>query len=343
MNYLKRIIVIFVAFSLFSSCGNRERDLQKVTFRGTVFGTYYAVSYFAPDGRNYQAALDSLFQEINSSLSYYDPQSVISKVNRNETDMADGYFLSVLQRSLEIAKETDGAFDPTISPLVNAWGFGFAEQQNITQPLIDSLMLVVGFQNVAIEGNRVVKEIPQIQFDFNAIAKGYAADMAGQMLEARGINSYLVELGGDLVARGTKPDGSPWRIGIEKPAEHMLSPQEWAYMVEISGKGLATSGSTRKYYEKNGQRFSHTIDPATGRPVEHNLLSVSVIANDCMTADAFATAFMVMGLEKSIEFVEAREDLEAFFIFSQGIDELGSYATKDFEVISRSEFEQQSL
>lgn len=335
----KNVNVLIVILLLLTACGGSSKEMRQISFRGEVFGTYYSVSYYSADNRNYQAALDSLFYDINQSLSYYVPNSVISRINRNESEQADGYFLSVLEQGIDIAKETSGAFDPTVSPLVNAWGFGFDHPQTMTPDVIDSLKSITGYHRVRVEGNRVIKEIPEIQFDFNAIAKGYAADLAGQLLESRGIETYLVELGGDLVARGLKPDGTAWRIGIEKPAEDMFAPQEWAYMVEMHDRALATSGSTRKYYVQDGQRFSHTIDPKTGRPVQHNLLSVSVFANDCMTADAFATAFMVMGLEESVQFVEAREDLDAFFIYSEFVDSLNSYTTPGLKVLSREEVE----
>ncbi len=333
------LIVFFILLILLESCAGRNKEPQFVNLRGVVFGTYYSISYYSADGRSYQSSIDSLFKEINHSLSYYDPGSVISRINRNDTNIVDDYFATVFNKSMEIASETDGAFDPTVSPLVNAWGFGFEESQNMTPDLIDSLKALTGHQRIRLENNRIVKELPQIQLDFNAIAKGYASDLAGKLLEKRGVETYMVEIGGDLVARGLKPDGSPWRIGIEKPAEDMYAEQDWAFMVEMHNRAIATSGSTRKYYEKDGQRFSHTINPLTGWPVQHNLLSVSVFADDCITADGYATAFMVMGMEESIEFVEHRNDLEAFFIYSVGQDEFESYTTSGLDVKTRSEVE----
>lgn len=332
-----KTLIILLAVAILASCSSTQKDLQFVNFRGTVFGTNYSVSYYCSQGRNLQASIDSLFYVFNQSLSYYVPGSLISRINRNETDTMDAYFQAVLERSLEIAQETNGAFDPTVSPLVNAWGFGFDDPKIMTQEVIDSLKAITGFQHITIYANRVIREIPYIQFDFNAIAKGYASDLAGRFLESKGINTYMVEIGGDLVARGLKPDGSPWRIGIEKPAANMLAPQEWAYLVEMHNRALATSGTTRKYIEKDGAKFSHTIDPRTGRPVDHNLLSVSVFADDCMSADGFATAFMVMGLEKSIEFVNSRDDLDAFFIFSDQNGELDSFTSPGLTIIPRSE------
>jgi FAD:protein FMN transferase len=333
----KFIIFLSVITLLLASCGRKDRELKFVNIRGVVFGTYYSISYYCPDGKNYQDELDSLFAGINRSLSYYDPNSLISRINRNETNVADDYFLNVLKRSLEIAVETNGVFDPTVSPLVNAWGFGFAEKENMTPAKIDSLRAVTGYQRVSIQGNKVIKEIPEIQFDFNAIAKGYASDLGGQLLAEKGIKTYMVELGGDLIAVGLKPDGSPWRIGLEKPAKDKDQPQDWDFLVEMRDKAVATSGNYRKYYEEGGQRFSHTIDPATGYPVSHNLLSASVFAADCITADAFATAFMVMGLEKTREFISTRSELQVFLIYDIGSGEYGTFTSEGLKVTPRSE------
>lgn len=329
----------FILFLLFSSCRNVQHDHRFVNIRGVVFGTYYSVSYYCEEGTDFSESLDSIFEVINQSMSYYQPQSVVSRINRNETNQVDEHFLRVLERSLEIAEETNGAFDPTISPLVNAWGFGFQDRQMMNDARIDSLKKITGYEKVSINGDQINKSIPEIQFDFNAIAKGYASDVAGYFLESKGIETYMVEIGGDLVAKGLKPEGKPWRIGLERPAPDMLSKQDWDYLVEMHDRAVATSGTTRKYYEEGGQRFSHTIDPQTGRPVTHNLLSVSVFANDCMTADAYATAFMVMGLERSKEFLQSRDDLQAFFIYSEGKTDYGTYKTSGLDVIPRSELE----
>ncbi|TVQ90904.1 MAG: FAD:protein FMN transferase [Bacteroidetes bacterium] len=335
MNKTSILGIFFLVILI--SCGSLQREPKFTNIRGVVFGTYYSVSYYCDKGRDYSQGIDSVFNVVNQSMSYYIPNSTISCINRNETTLADEHFLTVLKRSLEIAEETKGAFDPTISPLVNAWGFGFEDRIKMTQSIIDSLRQIVGFQKVSIEGNRVLKTISEVQFDFNAIAKGYAADLAGMYLESQGVETYMVEIGGDLIAKGLKPDGTGWRIGLEKPARDMFASQEWDYLVELHNRAVATSGTTRKYFLEGGQRFSHTIDPKTGRPVTHNLLSVSVFADDAMTADAFATAFMVMGLEKSVEFIDARDDLQAFFIYSVNEKDFETFITEGLNVIPRSE------
>jgi FAD:protein FMN transferase len=334
-----RLVTFFIAVSLILNSCASERELKFVNLRGVVFGTYYSISYYCPDGRTYQRELEELFEEVNLSLSYYVKNSVISRINRNETQVADEYFLEVLETSLRIARETGGAFDPTVSPLVNAWGFGFAEKQNMNRDRVDSLKRFVGHEKVRINGNKIEKDIPEVQFDFNAIAKGYAADLGGRLLKSKGIMTYMVELGGDLVAHGLKPDGTPWRIGLETPAEDKSAEQQWGFLVEMHDKAVATSGNYRKYYESGGIRLSHTIDPSTGYPVNHSLLSASVFAQDCMTADAFATAFMVMGLEKSIEFLKTRDDLQAFLIYSGKDGEFNTYTSSNLKVIPRSEIQ----
>lgn len=315
----------------------QPRQAQFVNIRGVVFGTYYSISYFSEGGEVYQHEIDSLFNAFNESLSYYVPHSLISRINNNETDLVDDFFRVVYLRSVEIFEASGGAFDPTVSPLVNAWGFGFAQRGEMSRQKIDSLRQLIGIDRTRLEGHRIVKEDPRIQFDFNAIAKGYAADVIGNFLAAKGITAYLVEIGGDLTARGLKPDGSRWRIGLEKPARDFDDPQDWDYFVELHDMAVATSGNYRRYYEEGGQRFSHTIDPFSGYPVTHNLLSVSVFARDGMTSDAFATAFMVMGFEKAKAFVEKREDMEAFFIFSSGPEEFGTYATPGLELLRRED------
>lgn len=329
-HLLSLILLVFLY-----ACVQPKGDLRQTTIQGSVFGTYYTITYFSSDIRSHQSSIDSLFDAFNQSLSYYVDQSLISRINRNETDTVDALFKAVFLRAMEISEETDGSFDATVSPLVNAWGFGFKKKTEVSAELIDSLMEFVGYSKTSLQENRIVKADERVQFDFNAIAKGYAADMVGMLLESKGIDVYLVEIGGDLVVRGVKPGGQKWRIGLEMPSATMYDTQQWRYLVEIKDVGLATSGNYRRYYEKDGQRYAHTINPATGFPVTHSLLSVSVFAPDGMSADAYATAFMVMGLERAKEFVNGRDDLEAFFVFSVDADTYGTYASKGLQLIEK--------
>ena len=328
-------IVAASLMALFHQSCQHEPSPDFTSIRGTVFGTTYTISYFTTDTTNLLPSIDSLFHAFNQSLSYYEENSLISKINRNEIDSTDHFFRTVFKRAMAISEETDGAFDATVSPLVNAWGFGFSKKEEITDALIDSLLQFVGFRKAWLDGHRVVKADERVQFDFNAIAKGYAADVVGDFLASRGVDIYLVEIGGDLVVRGVKPDGSKWRIGLENPAGSMYDEQQWDYYVELEDVGLATSGNYRRYYEVDGMRYAHTINPATGFPVQHTLLSASVFAPDGMSADAYATAFMVMGFEASLEFVEMRDDLEAFFIFADNDGTFHSHATTGLTIFRR--------
>lgn len=331
------ILFFTIIISGIASCNNSGESLKSVIIRGNIFGTIYSVTYYSTDGENLKEEIDSIFNDFNNSLSYYNPNSLISRINRNETSTPDDYFLRVYNRSSEISKETNGDFDVTVSPLVNIWGFGFENKAEVTKYKIDSILDFVGYQKARIKDGKLVKDDERISFDFNAIAKGYAADVIGEFLLSRGIEIFLVEIGGDLVAKGLKPGNKKWKIGIEKPAQNYDDPQDWQYLIEIHDQAVATSGNYRRYYEEDGLRYSHTIDPHTGYPVKHNLLSATVIADDALTADAFATAFMVMGLEEAIEFTKSKDNIEAFFIYSAGEDVLETYTSKGIEIINRND------
>ncbi len=335
---MTRLTILFFAL-LMAGCGPLDRGPEMVSIRGVVFGTYYSIIYYDDDGEVYQHAIDSLFQDFNSSLSFYDKNSLLSRINRNEETAVDDYFEVVFKRSQEIAEETDGAFDATVFPLVDAWGFGFSERGDLSPEKIDSILGFVGHDKVWMDDGHIYKEDERVQLDFNAIAKGYASDLAGKYLKSKGVISYLVEIGGDIMSGGAKPDGDLWRIGLEIPAEGADAPQEWEYYVEVEHRGLATSGDYRKYHkDEDGVRYSHTIDPATGYPVDHQLMSVSVFAADGMSADAYATAFMVMGLEDAIDFAESRDDLEAYFIFStEARGDFKYHATTGLDLLTRDD------
>ena len=330
------LLIAIVMAALLASCSLPTRGPQMITIRGVVFGTYYSIIYYDDENRVLQEQTDSLFSDFNSSLSFYDQESLLSRINRNEAHHADDYMKVVFRRAQEISEETDGAFDATVFPLVNAWGFGFSEKEEMTQEIVDSILEFVGFDKVRMENGRIEKDDPRVQLDFNAIAKGYAADVVGAFLESLGINTYMVEIGGDLFARGIKPDDSKWRIGLEMPAPDMHASQEWMYFVEIEDTGLATSGDYRRYHEVDGRRYSHTINPKTGYPVDHQLLSASVFAVDAMSADAYATAIMVMGLDDAVHFVESRDDLEAYLVFAED-EEFGYYVSSGLHLLTRDD------
>lgn len=299
------------------SCAPKEKWIKN---QGAVFGTYYHLVYESPGGKDLQAAVLQALDSVNHALSTYDSASVISRFNQSDKGIAvtNHHFKTVVEAAQAITKATDGAFDMTVAPLVNAWGFGFSKKQTITPHLLDSLTSLVGMQKVLLRGDSLIKLKPGLMIDASAIAKGYGVDIAAKVLEINGCANYLVEIGGEVYSKGHNPQSKPWRVGIDKPIDDpAASNRQIQTVVNLSGKALATSGNYRQFYidENTGIKYAHTIDPRTGNPVNHSLLSASVIANDCMTADAYATACMVMGLEKSMELFSQHHELEGYFIY----------------------------
>lgn len=317
-----------LGFAFLASCG---RQPKKMVLQGLAQGSYYAVTYYDEQERNFQHEIDSIFHAVDMSVNLWVDSSVISKVNRNEEVVLDDIFIDNFNIAQEVAKLSDGYFDPTISPIVAAWGFSYKHGDSITPQLIDSLKQLVDYRKVRIENGKVIKENPSIQLDFNAIAQGYTSDMIASFLESRDVKDFLVDTGGEIMARGGKPNGQPWIVGIEKPADNWDSEQVVQTRIALRDKGLVTSGSTRKYVERNGKRYSHCINPKTGYPVEHQLLSATVLAENSVWADALASICMVMGLEKSLEIINALDGVEAYYIFVNDKNELETYATEGFK------------
>lgn len=330
---MRRIAIasfMLVIISSLFSCKTREEYIL-VRYNGETQGTYYAITCYVNDSVSLKPSIDSLLKRYDSSASIYKPNSIISRINRNDPGiMADEIFKTLFTKAIEVSEKTDGAFDITVGPLVNAWGFGFEDRLKVDQHIVDSLLPLIGYRNVRLENNRIVKADPRIRIDFNAIAQGYAVDLVAGFLDSQGIESYLVDIGGEVVAKGKKTGGVKWNVGIEKPSKTMDDSREIKDVVTLTDMALSTSGNYRKYFEENGERYSHTIDPSTGYPVKHSLLSVSVLASDCMTADAFATAFMVMGLEKSREFLAKNKELDAYFIYSSKDGSMQTYYSDGF-------------
>ena len=307
-----------------------EKQPKKIILQGLAQGSYYAITYYDEQGRNFQHEIDSIFHAVDMSVNLWVDSSVISKVNRNEEVTLDSIFIDNFRIAQEAARLSDGYFDPTISPIVAAWGFSYKNGDSITPQLIDSLKQLVDYRKVSIENGKVVKENPSITLDFNAIAQGYTSDLIASFLENRGIKNYLVDTGGEIMARGGKPNGQPWIVGIEKPAENRDSDRIVQTRIALRDKGLVTSGSTRKYVERNGKRYSHCINPKTGYPVEHQLLSTTVLADNSVWADALASICMVMGMEKSLPLIESMNGVEAYYIFVNEQNELETFATEGF-------------
>ena len=296
-----------------------------VRLRGEAQGTYYSIIYYDEAGRNFQESIDSLLDDFDQTASLWVEESLIRRVNENRDSVVNEEFATLVEISKEMHEYTGGAFDCTVGKLVNAWGFGFSKREEMSGTVVDSLLQYVGKQPEVVRdaaGMLILrKATPESTLDFNAIAQGYSTDKVSQFLESKGIENYLVDIGGEVYAKGCKPDGKAWTVGIERPAENRYSNPEVEMSIELRDKAVVTSGNYRKYYEKDGVRYSHTIDPSTGRPVEHSLLSVSVIDESAWRADALATAFMVMGLEKAKKFIkEHPEDSmeRVIFIYSEG-------------------------
>ena len=281
---------------------------------GSIFGTFYHIKYvYAED---LQPAILARLHEVDASLSAFNKNSVLARINRNEDVTVDSLFADVFRLSMQVSRETDGAFDITIAPLVNAWGFGPQGKKELTEQEVDSLLQIVGYEKVKLTDGKVVKADRRMQLDCNAVAKGYGVDRVAALLDSHGIKDYMVEIGGEIVAKGQNPDGRPWRIGISKPEENPNAPGCNQIILRVNNTALATSGNYRNYYYKNGRKYTHTVNPKTGLPFQHTLLSASVMAPDCATADAYATAFMVMGMEKARAVLEKHPELQAYFIYS---------------------------
>lgn len=313
MNYKKNKLLILDGFA------------QGTTYH-IVYKQPYSLGFILNSSiHDYHEEIDSLLKEFDRSLSVYLPESVISRINNNDEDvMVDSLFSKVFYKAKSVYELSDGAFDITVGPLVNAWGFGTELREKIDSALIDSLIQFVGMDKVRIEKKRVIKSSPGVKLDVNAIAQGYSVDIVAGFLSKKGIKSYLVEIGGEISAAGTKKKGTPWKVGVDKPYDYNFIPgQDLQVILAMEDNCLATSGNYRKFFEENGVKYSHSINPKTGYPVRHNLLSVTVTAPDCMTADAFATAFMIMGLEKSKILVKKLDGIDAYFIYS---DDKGDFS-----------------
>ncbi|MGB3587041.1 MAG: FAD:protein FMN transferase [Tunicatimonas sp.] len=299
---------------------NEEATYMNV--RGQTMGTTYNIKYQDDQGRDFKVAIDSLLEVFNQSVNHYLPDSEITRFNQQDTLYFDlPYFYPVLKRSDEIVQATNGAFDPTVAPLVSAWGFGPEDQRLPNDTSIDSLLQLVGFDKISYTTNYATKEIAGVSLNFSAIAKGAGVDVVGEYLGQQSIHDFMVEIGGEVLCRGVNDKGERWKIGIDDPNQV----GNMSAAVTLNNQAIATSGNYRNYYEVDGKKYAHTIDPKTGQQVTHSVLSVSVIADDCMTADGYATAFMVLGLEPAKEIIARNPSLEVLIIY----DENG--ATKTFQ------------
>ena len=302
--------------------------VKKQQFMGTTQGSYYSITYFDEQNRDFSREFDSIFKEIESTLSLWDENSIIRRVNRNDTTVVlNQIFIDNFNYAMKAAELSDGYFDPTVGPLVQAWGFHFKEGMEMTPEIVDSLKQLVDYRKIKIENGKVIKENPDMTLDFNAVAQGYTTDMIGDFLLSKNVNNFLVDVGGEILARGCKPNGELWKVGIEKPADNKESERIVQEIVELKDRSIVTSGNYRKYVERGGKRYSHSLNPKTGYPAENKLLSATIIADNTAWADCLASICMVVGLEKAIEIIESSEDnIDAYFIYvdeNNEVKELG--------------------
>ena len=317
---MKKVFFIIAIVTVFASC---EKQPQKIKYEGITQGSYFSISYYDEEGRTFENEIDSIFKEVDNAVSLWNENSIIRKVNRNEDVVVNQIFKDNFEWARKASEFSDGAFDATIGPLVSAWGFHYKKELEMTPGMVDSIKQLVDYRKIEIVDDRVVKANPNMTLDFNAVAQGYTTDLIGSFLETKGIFNYLVDVGGEIYAKGTKPNGDLWTIGIEKPAENFDSERSVQIKINLKDKGIVTSGNYRKYIEKDGVRYSHSIDPKTGYPVEQNLLSATVIADNASWADCLATICMLVGKEKASKLLEG-QGVEAYFIY---IDEDGKLNT----------------
>ena len=307
------LLAILGILSIVSCKDNKKQYYEE---SGTVFHTLYTIKYEA--SQILTDKIDAELQKFNLSLNPFNPNSIIAKVNNNEAVEVDEWFTEVFNKSMEVSRNSDGVFDITCAPLVNLWGFGFNKKDSVTPAMIDSLKAFVGYRKVHLEGKKVVKDDPRLLLNCSAIAKGYSCDVIARLLEKEGVENYMILIGGEVVVKGVNQNGVCWRTGINLPEE---DPEGIKYnydeIVQLCKKGaIATSGNYRNFYIKDGKKYAHTINPATGYPAGQNILSATIVAEDCMTADAYATTFMVLGVEKAKLLAQSIPQIEYFIIYA---------------------------
>lgn len=313
------LVIIAIIFLLVG------KETKEVKIEGLIFGTIYHIIYADDEDRDLQLELENHLKEtVDNSLSTYNKTSIISRINQNDTTVStNNDFEKVFNCGQVVSKNTNGAFDMTVAPLVNLWGFGFTKKDSITQEKINHLLSITGYKTVTLSDHKLSKQFSETMLDASAIAKGYAVDVASNFLESHGITNYIVEIGGEIYCNGKNSRNKKWHLAIDKPIDDpTVSNRKVENVLILTGKGVATSGNYRNFYIKDGEKYSHTINPSTGYPVNHNLLSATVVADNCMTADAYATGCMVLGVEESKKLAQRIPEIEIFLIYA---DEKGDY------------------
>ncbi len=312
---MKRFLSLLFLLVLIAGTAYTLARSKYRTAEGRIFGTSYHIKYAGTQDLDNEILAE--LKRVDSSLSIFKPQSTVSRFNNNQSYANDEMLLEVVRLAQTVAHDTHGAFDITVAPLVNAWGFGFKNRDNVTPHLIDSLRTFVGYDKLHVEGGKITKSHPQLSVDLGAVAKGYGVDRVARLLSAKGCKHYMVEIGGEVVVKGENPEGKRWSLGVNRPVDDSThTTNDIQTILYLTDRGVATSGNYRNFYYKGGRKYAHTIDPHTGYPVEHSLLSATVIATSCALADALATSCMVMGLEKAKALAQSRKDVDIYLIYA---------------------------
>ena len=320
---MRHILYLWILFLL--SCSSSDNNVL-VTNSGEAQGSYYHIKYMSDYGTDYHLQIDSILQEIDSSLSIYRKYSLISRLNNGEKIKTDTLFNTVFKAAKRVFLESDSNFDCSVSPIVNAWGFykdKLGDSLVIDSLRVKKMLNHVGFQRIQLIGDSLILS-KNMSLDFNSIAQGFTVDLIADFLQNKNIENYLIEVGGELLAKGKNVNGETWKVGVDKPLENIDVGDRFQFILELEEKALATSGNYRKFYEKDGVKYSHVINPFTGFPAQNRLLSVTVIHDECMFADAYATAFMVMGVKKTKQFLAQNSDIEIYLVYT---DKEGNWKT----------------
>lgn len=328
-----RSTILTFLFLVSVSAPSPAQDLKKVRFSGYAQGTTYRITYLEDDSLSWQEEIEKMLDSIDRSLSLYRPGSLISRFNEHPRGMVmDRFMREVVEKSLEISRQSEGAFDITIKPLMDLWGFGVKRHRQVPDSaVVQEALTYTGYRLLDIRGDSLIKKDPRVQIDAGGIAQGYAVDVLAELLEEKGVLHYLVELGGEIRTRGYNDQSEKWKIGIEKPAEGQGNQTPLEQIIALSGPSIAVSGDYRNFYESGGKHYTHHIDPHTGRPKESLVISVAVIAPDCMTADALGNVPMILGIEQSLSALRQFPGVSAFFIFKDACGDLQTLATEEFK------------
>ena len=330
MGSRKKIAVL--VFCCVSISVLRAQSEHLFNIEGEAQGTTYHISYVDQQDRDFQYAIDSLLLEFELSVSTYQPTSIITRINNNDPDVVvDSFFVTCFNKAKLVWEYTNGAFDPTVYPLVNAWGFGPGKKQHIEQKLIDSILQFVGFEKIQLVQGKIIKTDPRVGLDFNAFAQGYSVDVVTRFLKSFDITDCLVEIGGEVYASGKQPNGQNWLIGIEKPIDNKSGTNPLLYGLSVENKGVATSGDYRRFIIEDGVKYAHHLDPKTGYPTKNTLLSATIVSPDCITSDATATAILVMGLKKAKKYLKKHQEIQVFLIYSDKKGEYRFYETSEMK------------